>query len=337
MKQIRYLTYLILGIMLCFVAGCDDSPSDSGESKRKGAGSVKERSLLALFPQKIDDSGWNQSGFFGVKALSTEFGLSLYYLESVQFKDFNVFLSQISSEIQENEIDIVMAHGGQFVQPMTKLAQKFPRVNFVVNTNCPGNNANMGCLSFNWGELGLLSGAVAALKSESGKIGFIGGMKLPILQEMARGMKVAAQQVNPEIELYEAYLGDWTNDEEAIQVADHMIKNGVDVITTRADPASRAIYSLLEEQGVSIIGGQLENYEEQPANLLANVQFNTQRLIQFGFNQMLSGHWEGKLHQFGISDQVQQIVINKSALDQEQLKRYQAIYHQVMSRTLEVE
>lgn len=334
----RYFFYLSLGLALCTIAGCDFSPSNREKNQQSISDQPQqERSLLVLFPQDINDSGWNQAGYQGVKTLSAELGMPLFYLESVQFRNIDLFVSLVSSQIRDNQIDIVMAHGGQFVKPMTKLAHKFPRIHFVVNTNCPGNNANMGCLSFNWGELGLLSGAVAALKSESGKIGFIGGMQLPILQQMARGMELSAQNINPSIEFYEEYLGGWTNEAEALQVANRMINNGVDVIAVNADPASRVIYSLMEKNGIALVGRQLEHYEQKPTTVLANVQLKTQRLIQYGFNQMLSGRWEGKLHQFGIYDQVQQVVINESALNQAQLKQYQEIYHQVMSRQLEVE
>ncbi len=329
--------YLFLLSAFVVLSGCDQSGPTSEQNPQQ-KDSVEERQvLLALFPQKVSDSGWNQAGFTGVQTLSNELELNLIYLESVPFRDYDAFTALVREQIEANNVDIVMAHGGQYIDPISRLARNFPRVHFIVNTNCPGNNANMGCLSFDWRELGLLSGTLAALKSESGKIGFIGGMQLPILQQMATGMRVAALDINPEVQFFEQYLTSWTDEAQALAIAEQMLADGVDVIAVNADPASRVIYPLLEEKGIAVVGRQLENYDSPPSTLLANVQLYTPRLIQYGFNQILKGRWEGKLYQFGIKDQVQEVNLVPDALTPEQVQRFKQIYQKVVLDQLEVE
>lgn len=333
----RFLLSAFILPVVILLSGCDQSASTPEKNTTQQSPAAERQVLLALFPQNITDSGWNQAGFTGVKTLSEELALNLVYLESVPFRDYEAFYALVREQIDTRYVGIVMAHGGQYIEPVSRLAQDFPQVNFIVNTNCPGNNANMGCLSFDWRELGLLSGTLAALKSDNGKIGFIGGMQLPILQQMATGMRVAALEVNPDIEFYEQYLTSWTDETQAVAIAEQMLADGVDVIAVNADPASRVIYPMLEAKGIAVVGRQLENYASPPSTLLANVQLYTPRLIQYGFNQILKGRWEGKLHQFGIKDQVQEVNLVPGALTPEQEKHFKQVYQKVVLDQLEVE
>ena len=337
MAAVCRLFYLLLLSTFVALSGCDQSQSTSEKSPPQQTSVEDKQVLLALFPQKVSDSGWNQAGFTGVQTLSNELELNFIYLESVPFIDYEAFSALVRQQIEVNNVDIVMAHGGQYIDPVSRLARNFPRVNFIVNTNCPGNNANMGCLSFDWRELGLLTGTLAALKSETGKIGFIGGMQLPILEQMATGMRVGALDINPDVQLFEHYLTSWTDEVQAMAIAEQMLADGVDVISVNADPASRVIYPLLEKKGVAVIGRQLENYDSPPSTLLANVQLYTPRLIQYGFNQILKGRWQGKLYQFGIKDQVQEIHLEPKALTPEQAQEFKQVYQKVVLGHLEVE
>ncbi|MBB1487909.1 BMP family ABC transporter substrate-binding protein [Oceanospirillum sediminis] len=327
----HWLRFFITGIIFLILTGCesDDNESASETTSQSSTG------LLALFPQKIDGSGWNKAGYAGAEGLSKRLGLNFHYLETVQFSDEALFHQQVGEQILKNDIRIVMAHGGQYINAINRIATDYPRVNFVINSSCAGNNANVGCLSFNWRQLGLIAGVAAALKTDSQRIGFIGGMKLDVLEQLADGMEHSARHIRPGIEFKRIWLDSWTSERQALEAARDMIAGGVDVIAVNADPASKVIYPLLEQHDVAIVGRQLEQYERFPQTMLANVQLNTKRLIEFGFQQMLQGRWEGKLHQFGIYDQVQSITLADHQLTPAQRKIYESFYHDILSGTFE--
>jgi len=326
-----WLRFFMTGLICLALTGCE---SDERESAREQV-LQSSTGLLALFPQKIDGSGWNKAGYAGAESLSKRLGMNFYYLEAVQFSDDALFHQQVGEQILKNDIRIVMAHGGQYINAINRIATKYPRVNFVINTSCSGNNANVGCLSFNWRQLGLVAGVAAALKTDSQRIGFIGGMKLGVLEQLADGMEHSARHIRPDIEFKRIWLDSWTSERQALEAARDMIATGVDVIAVNADPASRVIYPLLEQHGVAIVGRQLEQYEQFPKTMLANVQLNTKRLIEFGFQQILQGRWEGKLHQFGIYDQVQNVILAEKQLTPAQRKIYESFYHDILSGTFE--
>lgn len=341
LQSLKWIGFLLL---LTLLQACSDekavrdaTPKPDAQTVQGGKASVSNGlALLALFPQTITSSAWNQGGYQGAEKLTTALGMPFHYLESVQFADVARFKAEVGAAIQQHHIRMVLAHGGQFVQATTELAKDFPRVNFIINTDCAGNNANLGCLSFDWEELGLIAGIAAGLKSETGQIGFIGGMRLNILQQMAQGIRRGAQHINPKIEFTEVYLNHWNDDEQALIEAERMIQKGIDVVAINADPASLKLYPIFEQAGVAIIGRDLQLYTDKPTTLLANVRLETSRLIEYGLSQILQGRWEGKLYRFGTDDQVQQIEVMPTALTPEQQQRFDQLAQQVLSRQLEL-
>lgn len=315
-------------VLVSLLAGCD---SDNEMNVPQGKNISGQIGMLAIFPQSIESSGWNKDGFSGSQMISEKLGLRLHHLESVPFHNEDQFRQIVGHDIQKKNIQIVMAHGGQYVRMIHSISGDFPRVQFVINTHCSGNNTNVGCLSFDWFQAGLIAGAAAALKSDTGKIGFIGGMPLSVLQQMADGMEQSARQITPDIELHRIWLDSWTDERQALDAARELIALGVDVISVNADPASKRVYPVLEAAGIAIVGRQMEQYNKIPETLLLNVRFNTQRLIEFGLEQMLLGRWEGKLHQFGIYDRVQSIELKKGQLTPEQTRRYDTFYHNILN------
>ena len=346
MNALQSFKWLCFCLSFMLLQACSDEPSAvkdvqpmSTTTSTLHGGTPAAQSglaLLALFPQTITSSAWNQGGYQGATKLTASLGIPFHYLESVQFSDVERFKAEVGAEIKRHNIRLVLAHGGQFVNVTSELAKAFPRVNFIVNSDCAGNNINLGCLSFDWDELGQLTGIAAGLKSRTGQIGFIGGMRLNILQQMAQGIRHGAQHINPNIELTEVYLNSWNDDAQALIEAEKMIKKGVDVVAINADPASLKLYPIFAQAGIAIIGRDLQLYANQPKTLLANVRLETSRLIEYGLSQILQGRWEGKLYRFGIDDQVQQVELTSGALEPEKQQRFDTLAQQLLSRQLEL-
>lgn len=344
LKKLRGLSVVCL--LSSLMACSDDRPAAVNTSKSASQSSVEPSSsssglsavqpLLAIFPQAINSSAWNQGGYNGAKNLSASLGMPFHYLESVQSDDVERFKQDVGAEIKRYNVGMVLVHGGQFVAVATALAKSFPRVNFIVDSDCGGNNANLGCLSFDWEELGQIVGVAAGLKSQTGKIGFIGGMRLSILQHMAKGMLDGAHYINPKIEFTEFYLESWNDEVQALVIAKEMIKQGVDVVAINADPASLKLYSLFAQAGVAVIGRDLQLYPTLPESMLANVRLDASHLIQYGLSQVLQGRWEGKLYRFGADDQVQHVDLAVGALDPSKNKRFEALAQEIVTGKLEL-
>ncbi len=118
--------------------------------------------------------------------------------------------------LAETGHNLIVANGFAFAQNVWRVGTENPDVFFTITDSCPQDDtfatvdmANVRCMLFAEHEGSFLVGAAAALKSETGTIGFIGGVTIPLIQKFQAGFEAGARHVNPDINILDAvYLTD---------------------------------------------------------------------------------------------------------------------------------
>ncbi|HIC97911.1 MAG TPA: BMP family ABC transporter substrate-binding protein [Aquificaceae bacterium] len=108
---------------------------------------------------------------------------------------------------------LIIANGFAFAQNVWRVGTEFPEVMFAITDSCPQDDSfatvempNVRCMLFAEHEGSFLVGAAAALKSETGTIGFIGGVQIGLIEKFQAGFEAGARYINPEIEILVDYL-----------------------------------------------------------------------------------------------------------------------------------
>ena len=92
--------------------------------------------------------------------------------------------------------DVVFGHGFQFMEPIVKVAPNYPDTKFLLGTGYKSvDNSAIYDVSLQSG--GYLMGVIAALASQSGKIGVVGGADASEIFRGHEGFKFGAKSVNP--------------------------------------------------------------------------------------------------------------------------------------------
>ena len=91
---------------------------------------------------------------------------------------------------------------------------------------------NVKTVVFREEEGSFLVGVLAGLVTQTQKIGFVGGMELPLIKKFEAGFRAGVLQVNPKAaaDLAVNYTGSFDNVQTGKQVAQDMILKGVDVV-----------------------------------------------------------------------------------------------------------
>lgn len=103
--------------------------------------------------------------------------------------------------------DLIFGIGFLFTDSITRVAKQFRGVRFGIVDGFIDKEPNVTSLLFSEHEGSFLVGAAAALKSQSGKIGFVGGMKIPLIEKFEAGYIAGAKYVKPSIEVFSDYAG----------------------------------------------------------------------------------------------------------------------------------
>jgi basic membrane protein A len=153
----------------------------------------------------------------------------------------------------------VIAVGFSFDAAVTKIAKAYPKTSFaIIDDVVPLKN--VASLTFSANESSYLVGAVAALKSKTGSVGFIGGVDVPLLQAFQAGFDAGAKHVNPAIKIQDAYLteppdfGGFNAPDKAKVSAKGMYDKGADVIYAAAGGSGAGVFLAAKAAGKFAIG-----------------------------------------------------------------------------------
>lgn len=110
--------------------------------------------------------------------------------------------------LAETGHELIIANGFAFAQNVWRVGTEFPDTFFAITDDCPQDDTftrvemdNVRCMLFAEHEGSFLVGAAAALKSETGTIGFIGGVTVPLIEKFEAGFIAGAQSIDPDINI----------------------------------------------------------------------------------------------------------------------------------------
>jgi len=184
--------------------------------------------MAAILPGVITDADYNTLGYIGLTAVQKDLGIEIAYSESVPVPD----VDRVMREYIDDGFNIIFTHGGQFVSQTTALAAEFPEVYFIGegDGNVEDAPANFWIIDRNF-QVGFYAiGALAAQQTQTGKIGYIGGLTLPFSYAEVHAMEQAIADLGLEVELKAVWAGNFNDPTKARELADAMIADGVDVI-----------------------------------------------------------------------------------------------------------
>jgi len=175
MEKKRLTPILLLVIVASLLAACSSAPTPAPQ--QAASSGAKAYKLAAIFPGVITDADYNTLGYIGVTAVQSDLGVETAYSESVAVPD----VDRVMREYIADGYNIIFTHGGQFVSQTVALANEFKDVSFIAESDGPVDNApsNLWVIGRNFQDGFYAIGAVAAKQTQTGKIGYIGGVTLP--------------------------------------------------------------------------------------------------------------------------------------------------------------
>ncbi|QFG21849.1 BMP family protein [Actinomadura sp. WMMB 499] len=166
----------------------------------------------------------------------------------------------------------IIGVGFAYTASVNKVAKEFPDTKFLVvdADGCKVEGANVGAACFAEEQGSFLVGAAAALTSETGKIGFIGGVNVPLIQRFEAGYEAGAKEVEPDTEVQAKYLTQPPNFNGFKDVslgneaAKGMLDDDADVIYHAAGGAGIGVIKTVGGAGKWAVGVDADQYN-QPA------------------------------------------------------------------------
>lgn len=268
-----------LGLVVAACGGDDGgSSSEAGAStEAPSGGSCDLVGGVAFDTGGRGDGTFNDSAGEGATRATSELGIEVKELEANVDEDRKANLELLV----EGGAKVIVGVGFMFTDPMGEIAAANPDVTFGI-VDSVVEAPNVRSLVFAEEQGSFLVGAAAALKSETGKIGFIGGQEIDLIKKFEAGYIAGAKYINPDIVVESQYLGPagdnsaWGNVAGAKEIASGWYADGADIIYTAAGGSGAGTIEAAVEAGKWAIGVDSDQYltasnDEQKARILTSM------------------------------------------------------------------
>ena len=198
------------------------------------------------------------------------------------------FDENIRRDYAENGYNVVIGHGYQFSEPVNTVAKEYSNVMFLLGCGV-GYQKNSAIYDVQLEAGGYLMGVIAALATQSNKIGVIGGGEGSEITRGHEGFKAGAKSINPGVDIQEVYTGDWNDTTGAYEAAIGMYDSGVDVIWHSGDGIGLGVVQAAEEKDMYVLGNVEDQKSLAPKNVLSGLQYEWANALDRIFTSIRDG------------------------------------------------
>lgn len=216
------------------------------------------------------DKSFNQGVYDGVEKFKGESGD-----EYMEFEVTNeAQREQALRRMAQRGADPVLGIGFAQAPALEKVAKEFPDTKFAI-IDMVVDLPNVRSIVFKEHEGSFLVGVLAAMASESGKVGFVGGMDIPLIRRFGCGYEQGVKHVNPDAEVIQNMTGTtpaaWNDPGRGGELTKSQFDRGVDVVYAAAGGTGVGVYQAAEDAGKLAIGVDSNQNYLHPGSMLTSM------------------------------------------------------------------
>ena len=224
---LKTLLVLGTGLFLISISGCD-RVQDAMLTEQMGTPEPMQSRISMVYPFAcLGDQSYCDLLSDGIKRAEAALGIDIDEIESSP-ETWDTDLREAAEKS-----DLILTAGYQMGEPIQRVAPAFPDVSFAIIDSAV-NLPNVASFIYNVNEGSFLVGAIAALKTETGKVGYIGGADVPLLHGFEAGYMAGVHAVNPDAQVFREYIAEGPEGFDQPMVAENIAtrqyQSGVDVI-----------------------------------------------------------------------------------------------------------
>ena len=247
------------------------------------------------------DKSFNEAAWNGAERFKAETG--------IPYREFEVtnpaMREQAIRNMARRGAQIVVAMGFAQAAAVEAVAREFPDTRFTL-VDMVVDLPNVQSLIFKEHEGSFLVGMAAAMASKTGRIGFVGGMDIPLIRKFALGYVEGAKYVNPDIDIYQNMTGTtpaaWNDPTRGGELARSQFDRGADVVYAAAGGTGIGVYQAARDAGKLAIGVDSNQNYLHPGTMLTSMVKRVDVAVYEAFESARDGSWKGGVQILGLAE-----------------------------------
>jgi basic membrane protein A len=259
----------------------------------------------------LGDKSFNDAAYLGLLEAQQKLQAEIVYLEPAEVADREAGLRRLA----QSGFDLMFGIGFIFTDDLAVLAreypaQKFAGVDYTISYDEQGRPIpppeNLSALKFKEEEGSCLIGAICALTSKTGKIGFLGGMDIPLIHKFETGFKFGAKLVKPGIEILTAYAGvtpeAFKDPAKGKELSLGMYDSGADIIYHASGSTGLGLFEAAEIKDRLAVGVDADQWDEMPGHILTSMIKRVDVAVFSTVRDCQQGVFKGGIRDLGLKE-----------------------------------
>ncbi|MDR3541110.1 MAG: BMP family ABC transporter substrate-binding protein [Desulfosporosinus sp.] len=302
-KTLSIITSLTIVVLL--LAGCGSTGATPNASSSGSTPKTTFKDGMVTDIGGVNDQSFNQGAWTGLQKFGQENpGVQVKYLESTQSSDYSSNLNQFSS----NNYNLVWAIGYLMADAVTASAKAYPKVNFaIIDDSITPTPDNLSCVLFRAQESSFEVGYMAALKTKTDKVGFIGGVTGTVIDEFEYGFRAGvaygAKELGKNIAVNVQYANSFSDASLGKAIAQNMYAQGADIIFAAAGNVGQGMITEAKAENKLCEGVDMDQSGLAPNNVLTSAMKNVNDVVGLISKDVLDGKKVGgKTISYGLKE-----------------------------------
>jgi len=247
------------------------------------------------------DKSFNELAYTGAERFKEETGIAYAEFEISNDAQREQALRRFA---ERGHNPIVMA-GFTWVEYLNRVAPEYPDVDFVIIDD-KVDQPNVRSVVFKEYEGSYLVGVLAALASETGTVGFVGGMQVPLIGKFECGYVGGVKATNPDATVIRNYTGDtpaaWNDPTKGAEITRTQIDQGADVIYHAAGGTGVGVLQAAADAGKLGIGVDANQNYLHPGHVLTSMVKGVDVAVYNAFMDAMNDQFTYGLQDLGLAE-----------------------------------
>lgn len=258
--------------------------------------------VCIVYTGSLGDKSYNDSCNEGAQRAVADFGIELKSLEGATADEWKANLLSAC----EDDYDLIIGASSNIADFITEYGPSYPDTKFaVIDTTI--DLPNVESISFAQNQGSFLAGAAAAMftqktdiegVNEDHIIGWVGGMDIPVLHDFYIGYEQGAKYIDPEIQILQAFAGEWSNPLKGKELTLAQYDQGADIVMNVASGTGAGVLEAAAEAGKYAIGVDLNQDNDQPGSVLTSMVKRVDNACYLVIQSVIDGTFEGGSTQY---------------------------------------
>ncbi|MBL0216433.1 MAG: BMP family ABC transporter substrate-binding protein [Myxococcales bacterium] len=253
-----------------------------------------------------NDKSFNEAAWRGLQRAKAELGVEVQFIEPTEGADRESALRTLAAR----GVDLVIGVGFIFGPDLERLAVAFPNVKFAGIDYSPspgiGTLPNLAGLQFREHEGSFLVGAIAGLITHTKVVGFVGGMKIPLIRKFEAGYEAGVHHVCPTCRVVSAYAGTepkaFADPSLGEELASAQYAQGADVIFHAAGKTGDGVFAAARHNGARAIGVDSDQYDAAPCCVVTSMVKGVDVAVLDVIKDVIANTFKPGLHELGLAE-----------------------------------